>query len=365
MFINVKKLLGIIFVSMSMSSSCVYAKFEAFVSDNVILINNDNLLSLAKESYVYADANNIVDDLPLFNNSFLLGYVNLKGDNDYYALYSNSKIVKFRSGENPILQTVLSLNSINDATIMAGELGVAREELETARTGLDTDFPPPSARIMHEDSFFYSGGYLGKEADYGMGCLNLNSLKHGDFDSNGDIDIIIGFDFNSLAIFSTAVNKIIFNFLVSSDDLIDSEFAEEVFGVAQKHDPQFLAHSGIDELLRAKFPAMKSFAKIYVDDFNNDSKKDILMWRKLYTSRLRIDPVLGFEKVADLFVHYSYIDGEYKLQATEQSDIKSWLDTNKLTWQQGFPSKSECKGKEGQLIPEMHDALLNDPDVLQ
>ena len=47
-----------------------------------------------------------------------------------------------------------------------------------------------------------------------------------------------------------------------------------------------------------------------------------------------------------------------------QQNVNGWLAAKQLSWQQGFPSRSECPGQEGQLIPELHDPLLNDPDVL-
>lgn len=85
----------------------------------------------------------------------------------------------------------------------------------------------------------------------------------------------------------------------------------------------------------------------------------------MYRSNLIKEPVAGFTKLSDVYVHYKLTDGEYKKQTTEQRVIKGWLDAKNLTWQKGYPSKSECPGKEGQLIPEMHDPLLNDPDVLK
>ena len=66
-----------------------------------------------------------------------------------------------------------------------------------------------------------------------------------------------------------------------------------------------------------------------------------------------------------MYGHYSLIDSEYKLQDTSAETVQNWLSTKNLTWQKGFPSLSECEGEEGQLIPEMHDPLLNDPDVLK
>jgi hypothetical protein len=57
--------------------------------------------------------------------------------------------------------------------------------------------------------------------------------------------------------------------------------------------------------------------------------------------------------------------GEYQKQPTDSATVKNWLTTRHLTWQKGYPSRSECPGQEGQLIPEMHDPLLNDAEVMQ
>ncbi len=92
---------------------------------------------------------------------------------------------------------------------------------------------------------------------------------------------------------------------------------------------------------------------------------DILVWRKVYKSNLLKDPIAGFAKLSDTYIHHKLINGEYKKQPTEQSVIKGWLEAKNLTWQKGYPSKSECPGQEGKLIPEMHDPLLNDPDMLK
>ena len=81
---------------------------------------------------------------------------------------------------------------------------------------------------------------------------------------------------------------------------------------------------------------------------------------------VRINFGLIFEKLSDSHLHYKKVNNEYQLQTdTAPETIQGWLTDKNLTWQKGFPSKSECAGQEGQLIPEMHDPLLNDPDVLK
>lgn len=111
--------------------------------------------------------------------------------------------------------------------------------------------------------------------------------------------------------------------------------------------------------------ALRGYAKLYIGSYSAENAKDILIWRKVYKSNLLKDPIAGFTRLSDTYIHYKLINGEYKKQPTEQAVIKEWFTDKNLTWQKGYPSKSECPGKEGELIPEMHDPLSNDPDVLK
>lgn len=79
------------------------------------------------------------------------------------------------------------------------------------------------------------------------------------------------------------------------------------------------------------------------------------------------DQVPGFTLLRNKYQHYAWStdQNEYLPQETEESQIQAWLSKNNHTWQTGFPSQSECAGQKGKLIPEMHDPLLNDPDVLR
>jgi len=121
---------------------------------------------------------------------------------------------------------------------------------------------------------------------------------------------------------------------------------------------------------------MRSYSKLYVNDFENDGHEDILVWRKVYVSNNKANLQKGFSLIRDEYVHYERdltaqgsseagVTGEYLPQETDSATIQGWLATKNQTWQSGFPSKSECAGQDGQLIPEMHDPLLNDPDVLK
>jgi hypothetical protein len=209
------------------------------------------------------------------------------------------------------------------------------------------------------------------------GCLASQPLRFGDIDGNGSNELVLFLD-EDLIVFSPNQQKIIFAMSFSESDEISASEVKNWFVGREGVTAQYIAKSGTDIRINARFPATRSSAKIFIDDFDNDSKKDIVVWRKLYESNLETNSVLGFSKVSDLFVHYRLVDGEYQLQTNnpavdgefpadpaQQSEIQGWLTSKNLTWQSGFPSKSECAGQEGQLIPEMHDPLLNDPDVLK
>ncbi|WLD58842.1 hypothetical protein NFC81_03360 [Salinispirillum sp. LH 10-3-1] len=106
--------------------------------------------------------------------------------------------------------------------------------------------------------------------------------------------------------------------------------------------------------------------KMYMGDFDENGLPDILMWGKVYHSRMSDDPIKGFELVGQNWLHYSKTPaGVYDIQDTDAETIRDWLSVKNLTWSQGYPRYSECEGEEGQLVPEWHDPLLNDPDVLQ
>ena len=211
-----------------------------------------------------------------------------------------------------------------------------------------------------------------------MGCLADSPLRYGDIDQNSGKELVLILD-NDLVVFSPSQQKIIFatRFAIS-DELRAEEVAGWFDGGLEPPTSQYVASSGFGDGLRAAFPATRSFAKIFVDDFDGNGKPDIVVWRKLYQSREVSDAVRGFKFETELLAHYQLENGEYQIQSNnppedgefevdpaQQAQLKGWLETKNLTWQKGFPTKSECAGQEGQLIPEMHDALLNDPDVLK
>ena len=153
-----------------------------------------------------------------------------------------------------------------------------------------------------------------------------------------------------------------------SDALSESEVKEafdpQLKGLGLDSAPQYIASASSDVLLDSIFPARKSVSKLFGGDFADTDVYYLLVWLKVYESNLNGE-VAGYHKIADRLVHYIEVDGKFLLTDTQGTEIKQWLSDRGLSWSDGYPSVSECPGEEGQLIPEMHDPLLNDPDVLQ
>jgi len=243
---------------------------------------------------------------------------------------------------------------------LAGEYDAAREESSQIR-GLDLTVPKDPLQVVGG----LTANYYNHSNYASPGCLNKIPLRYGDIDGDGVSELAV-FSDDTVVFFSPQQGKVIFSYHYQLNDEMTADDAVLVFlPPYQDTDPQYIAGSGQDELVREIFPAQRSLSKIYIQDFNGDKIPDIVLWRKMYRSNLRNNSVQGFHLLAETWVHYQLTDGEYLLQDSAPEAIQNWLSTAQLTWSKGFPSLSECPGEEGKLISEMHDPLLNDPDVLQ
>src|SRR5690625_3981481 len=213
-----------------------------------------------------------------------------------------------------------------------------------------------------------------------LGCFPRYPLRYGDVTGDGNMELVIfaqdEFYALNLTLFSTVLNKTIFSIRLSTYDAVLNtrkelpEGEEESASYPLADDPkdgQYLSRivEQRTRMVSGIRPAIINFSKLYIDSFSAEDAHDLLVWRKLYRSRLNEDPIKRFELERDTFHHYQLVEGDYIQQDTDEATIKGWLAENELTWQKVYPNKRECEGEEGELIPEMHDPLLNDPDVLQ
>ena len=206
----------------------------------------------------------------------------------------------------------------------------------------------------------------GDEVAHAIGCLESTPLRYGDIEGDGQDELVLLLK-NSLVVFSPAAQKVVFSSVFNYPDfvtwqtMIDDGMRLET---PTDNTPQYGSRYEYEQDRNAII-GYRAYAKLYVQDFDGDARSDLVLWRKFYQSRLYGDNVKGFEKLSDSYLHYKKVNGVYELQETAPETIQGWLTAKNQTWQSGFPSKSECAGQEGQLIPEMHDPLLNDPDVLK
>jgi hypothetical protein len=209
----------------------------------------------------------------------------------------------------------------------------------------------------------------------GVGCLNNAPLRYGKLAEQEEILFLFLND--QMQIFSPMYQKVVF-----AEYYDNSDWETEVSGNKRRQTLQFDSDDQYISMLvvgarDSAYPGVRSYAKLYVGDYDQDGNEDIVVWRKVFLSNKKSNSQKGFTFLRNEYAHFERDlvtqnnsevgeTGEYLPQDdTSEATVQGWLTTKNQTWQSGFPSKSECAGQEGQLIPEMHDPLLNDPDVLK
>lgn len=217
----------------------------------------------------------------------------------------------------------------------------------------------------------------------GIACMVKNPLRYGDLEGDGEKELILILG-NELIVFSPTYGGTVFSMLIDGSDwwpwgnesLIDG-YKGDHSGQEPPISDQYhgYSHNWADWSYEGQFePGIRAYSKLYTGDFDDDGNPDIIKWEKVYKSN-KLTESPPWTKVRNTLIHYERditaqkiteagVTGEYLPQITPDVLIEGWLRANDLTWQKGFPSLSECEGQEGQLIPEMHDPLLNDEDVL-
>lgn len=263
----------------------------------------------------------------------------------------------------------LSYYALIDTTLVKYDIGLNTVSGSWPLTRWESDYIEDE--ILR--TFYHGRQWPGVQDYYDdlTGCIARGPLRYGDFSGNDKAEIVLFLpdDFTlDMLVFSLDKGKVIFSHPVATTDSIAEDDADQTLlhTDASRHS-QYYVRSGQEIIGKgwAMKPAVRAYGKIYTGDFNENGARDLLVWRKLFLSRSTSDQVTGFEKLRETWLHYALVDGEYQQLDTPEATIRNWLSGNNLTWQKGYPNKSECAGHEGELIPEMHDPLLNDPDVLQ
>ena len=202
-----------------------------------------------------------------------------------------------------------------------------------------------------------------------IGCLADSPLRYGDIEGNGDKDLVLFLPQHDRVldwvVFSPKYEQISFAARLAQRDFVDP---------GDYGSPRYQYISQAYETV-SNASGSRGYAKLYFGDFRSESEKhheeaeetvhDIIAWRKYYRA-LEVDADReGFELRRQILRHYRLEDGAYVRLDTPEEVIRESLTARDLTWAKGFPNYSECEGEEGQLIPEMHDPLLNDPEVLE
>jgi len=213
-----------------------------------------------------------------------------------------------------------------------------------------------------------------------FGCFYKDPLRYGDFDDNGEKELVLFLGYGrqeflmgslDFVVFSPEREEIIFSARLAMADVGDEITADtHPDEVGDPNNSQFM--SFINANGGPETRAMQAYAKLYIledlgrsESDDADRTHDILVWRKRFETLTQSDVGHGFSLEREVLDHYRLINGEYQRQNTDREQIQEWLVERNLTWAEGYPNYSECEGKEKQLIPEMHDPLLNDPEVLK
>ena len=349
-----KKLLAIL----SLTPICLFADFDGLQGQT---INEENESKLYYSSLPYAIAR--------------------QGQR---AVDSNASVVGFSELEDIIYSVSDKLHLIStrkEGRSVLGNWPLTRWEHHYFNPPF-VEFNEDVGAELTDEGIYWPELFLNPKIE-NAGCYASTPLRYGDVGNDGQNDLVIFFG-NELLVFSPEHQRTVFSMQYHLDDWMSIEetsylYEGGMYGISEGDSlPQYQSKTSGYAIARLQgvARAFRGHAKVFSDDFDEDGHPDLIVWNKLYRSRMDNDSVEGFEHLSSIWLHYERdleaqaetdagITGEYLPQETDEADIKTWLADNELTWNQGYPSVSECPGEEGQLIPEMHDPLLNDPELLQ
>lgn len=281
----------------------------------------------------------------------------------WVRLYDSLRIYGIEAGSGRLVLST-QLKPFGEHLFLFGEYMAAADLIHYALGGDERH--SQNSLAIDRDRVVRYGISTPLESNYAVGCLQRHPLRYGDIGKDGTIEMLVFLDAQVIVV-SMDANEVVFSaHYWDADELPEDEVSRAFPWPSNDEEPLIVANSGTDPLVNIKLPAKRSISKIYFEDFDQDGRLDIIVWRKLYESKNIKAVPKGFELVGDVAVYYTLgPGGSYSLKEVAFKDFRMFLDAHNLSWQKGFPTYSECPGEEGELIPQMHDPLLNDPEVLR
>ncbi len=314
-----------------------------------VAVNNQNISTLAATSWEYAKSSTTQQK---YGDGFAKSFYMVESTSELFSL-SESNVIYLTDFESRAINGVWPLSRWS-------YLVPPFEMVNALELGLN---------------YTYRGDVFQRSNDWGVNfpsCMRKTPLRYGDVEADGEPELYLSL-ISEHIILSPKYGGIIFAFMPFADDWVNYSLDEEYISELGGSEYQFISSVAMSN--GSVLKAYRSYTKLYQGDFDEDGNSDLITWQKIFESN-KVGDQDGFSFIRQSFIHYerdleaqenseSGTTGEYLPQDTDEATIQSWLSDNELTWSKGYPSVSECEGEEGELIPEMHDPLLNDPDVLQ
>lgn len=107
--------------------------------------------------------------------------------------------------------------------------------------------------------------------------------------------------------------------------------------------------------------AERRYSKLYFLDVDENGLLDILVWRKVLSSRLKTDPVKGYQLTNSVLTRYEETAEGFKEKSDSKTSVEKLLYENNLSWDDGFPNENYCYKYSANKIPlQVEGKLLRD-----
>ncbi|WP_082378975.1 hypothetical protein, partial [Marinagarivorans algicola] len=257
----------------------------------------------------WSDIGKLADIFSLANidtGANCIAWLNIPETPVWYELSENLNFYKVDINTDSYIGA-FPIDSFSESTFLVAEEIAAAEKLSHA---VGESYPEISnandLNIDSDPSYYFSS-----KVENNYGCIQANPLRYEVINDEGLLVLLMA---DQMILFSASADTVIFSSILFTSDQVDPVYAAgETLIKGVDGEPQYIADSGFDKLVREVMPARKSFAKHYFGSFSGANNKDVLIWRKAYESKLRSDTSLGFELQAQKLLHYLFVNGVYKL----------------------------------------------------